>query len=99
MIFQILKVWIKVLEAVMTKTEEEGLFFGAVVFIKGKHKGKIGYYDDDSDSGKQAIVYLGKPFQSEYVLARFSSIKNITSLEHEKFKKENKHFCEKMGIN
>ncbi len=37
--------------------------YGMVEVIKGKHKGKIGYYDDVADNGK-AIVYFGKPFES-----------------------------------
>jgi hypothetical protein len=30
-----------------------------VKIIRGTHKGRIGYYDDDDDTGKYAIVYFG----------------------------------------
>jgi hypothetical protein len=74
----------------------EELKYGAVLFIEGKLKGKLGYYDDNE--GEQAIVYLGKPFQSEQVIVSFNEIRNITSLEHEKFKKENSDFCDILDI-
>jgi hypothetical protein len=36
--------------------------YGPVKVIKGKQKGKVGYYDDDE--GGYAIVYFGEPFNS-----------------------------------
>lgn len=33
------------------------LEYGTVLVTKGKHQGKIGYYDDDTDN--RAIVYFG----------------------------------------
>ena len=46
--------------------------YGPVRIRKGRHKGKLGYYDDDDlgserRSGK-AIVYLGEPFESDYIV-------------------------------
>jgi hypothetical protein len=35
--------------------------FGPVKVIAGRHKGKVGYYDDD-DTERSAIVYFGVPF-------------------------------------
>ena len=77
----------------MTNSE---LVYGAVIFSKGEHKGKLGYYDNDED--KDAIVYLGKPFESEFITIPHSHIRNITSLEHERFKKENPELCKALGI-
>lgn len=39
-------------------TQPAELEYGAVLITKGVHKGRIGYYDDDSDKDK-AIVYFG----------------------------------------
>lgn len=42
--------------------------YGPVKIIGGKHEGKLGYYDNDE--GDKAVVYLGAPFKSEYVLVK-----------------------------
>jgi hypothetical protein len=34
--------------------------YGPVLILRGRHKGTVGYYDDDDDG---AIVYLGAPFE------------------------------------
>lgn len=49
------------------------LTYGVVRVIRGRHKGKIGYYDDDAD-GRHAIVYFGTPFVSPYYLIRHTSL-------------------------
>jgi hypothetical protein len=72
------------------------LKYGSVLITQGKHKDKIGYYDDDTST--KAIVYLGEPFFSDYVLIKQEHLVNITSIKHELFKKNNKEFCEKMGV-
>jgi len=77
--------------------DNEELKYGAVLFTEGEYRGKLGYYDDD-ENDLEAIVYLGQPFQSNYVVVPFSHIRNVTSLEHEKFKKENPEFSEMLGI-
>lgn len=51
-----------------------------------------------ADKYHRAIVYLGAPFQSEYRLVKHEHIQNITSLNHEKFKRENSELCEVAGI-
>ncbi|MCX6125197.1 MAG: hypothetical protein NTV34_10710 [Proteobacteria bacterium] len=76
--------------------DEEELSYGAVAVIDGEHAGKIGYYDDDE--GSFAIVYFGKPFESEYHLVPREKLRNVTSLEHEKFKREYPELCDQMGI-
>lgn len=74
------------------------LNYGAVLVIKGKHKNKIGYYDDDYSDTK-GIVYFGEPFVSDYALINLEYLQNIIYVPHEIFKKNNKELCEKMGIN
>ncbi len=78
--------------------EKDALYYGAVIFTAGKRKGQLGYYDDESDSGNRAIVYLGQPFQSEYVEVPYSSIRNINSAEHTKFKLEFPELCRALGV-
>jgi hypothetical protein len=70
--------------------------FGAVVFVGGKYKDQLGYYDDDE--GAKAIVYLGAPFQSPCVTVFRKDIRNVTSLDHEKFKREQPDLCILLGI-
>jgi hypothetical protein len=80
----------------MSAVKAESLEHGSVTILRGKNKGKTGYYDDDE--GDKAIVYLGEPFKSEYILLSKSSIKNVVSVTYERFKIENREFCKKMGI-
>lgn len=49
--------------------------FGPVEILAGKHKGRRGYYDDDTD--RYALVYLEYPCLGPYVLVRTSSIKKV----------------------
>lgn len=37
------------------------LEWGVVELVGGQFKGCVGYYDDDSDDGKRAVVYLDHP--------------------------------------
>jgi hypothetical protein len=51
--------------------------YGVVRVVRGRHKGKIGYYDDDCSEvgvGHYAIIYFGAPFASPYFLVRHSSL-------------------------
>lgn len=72
------------------------LVYGAVIITKGEHAGRLGYYDDDE--GRCAVVYLGTPFQSPYILMPRSILRCVTSLEHERFKRDNPEFCRIAGI-
>ena len=56
--------------------------FGHVYIAGGKHKGKIGYYDDDD--GKRAIVYFDVPFISEYTFVRKRYLQPVTYAGSEK---------------
>jgi hypothetical protein len=44
--------------------------YGVVAVVKGRHKGRLGYYDDEGDSAAWAVVYLdgAPPYASPYVL-------------------------------
>ncbi len=77
-------------------SDDDEVSYGAVAVVDGEHSGKIGYYDDDE--GSFAIVYFGKPFQSEYYLVPREKLRNVTSLEHERFKRENPELCDVMRI-
>jgi len=77
----------------------EDIDFGPVRITKGRHKGIIGYYDDND--GKRALVFLGAPFVSEYVWLPFSSIEeigNVSSIEIEAFRRANPEVCKIMGV-
>lgn len=81
----------------MTELED----FGSIVILDGECKGMNGYYDDyeyNEDGELVALVYLGEPFNSELIEINHNHIKRITVLFHEKWKKDNKEFCDKMGI-
>lgn len=74
--------------------EEQELHFGMVKVIKGRHKGKIGEYDDDDtdDNGKdKAIVYLHGENEDHYNLIPHSWLKNIEVKEEAPT--ENKKLC------
>jgi len=46
----------------------------------------------------KAGLYFGKPFESQYVLIPHKSLRNVTALEHERFKRENPELSSIMGI-
>ena len=50
------------------------------------------------DEGDRAVVYFGQPFRSGYVLIPRAHLVNVTSLEHERWKREHPEFWRKMGI-
>jgi len=53
-------------------------------------------YDDDE--GNRTVVYLGEPISSGYVLIPRAHLVNVTSLEHERWKRAQPECCRKMGI-
>ena len=77
----------------------EKLYYGAVKILKGRYKGRIGYYDNEDDDGERAIVYLGEPFNSPYFIIAHKYLKNVTDINHEKWKKENLALVNELGIN
>lgn len=72
--------------------------YGNVLVVKGAHKGKIGYYDNDE--GKLCIVYFGVPFLEGYYELRRSSLV-VTDQEHpgkETLKKIAPKMIEQLGV-
>jgi len=53
------------------------------------------YYDDE---GNRAVVRLGEPIRSAYVLIERDHLANVTSLEHERWKREHPEFRRRIGI-
>ena len=43
-------------------------------------------------------VSFGEPIRSGYVLVKRDRLTNVTSLEHERWKRAHPKFCRKMGI-
>jgi hypothetical protein len=77
--------------------------FGPVEVIKGKFKGKIGYYDDDDWDEKDcnvAVVYFDEPFSGPYYLLSHSWLKPTTvrHLPLERWIRENPELARQMGI-
>jgi hypothetical protein len=55
------------------------LKYGTVEVIAGRHKGKIGYYDDEeyTDSGaERAVVYFEFPFVTDWVMIKHEHLVN-----------------------
>ena len=81
----------------MAKKNE--LEYGPVYIAKGEFKGKIGYYD--CEEGGKAIVYLGAPFVSPGYFLPFRDLEplgNVSSVEIEKFRRDNAELCRMMGV-
>jgi len=53
------------------------------------------HYDGEGD---HAVVYFGEPISSGYVLIRRDHLANVTSLEHERWKRAQPEGCRRMGI-
>ena len=62
--------------------------------MKGKHAGKIAHHDE----GDRAVVYLGEPIHSGYVLIPRDYLVSVTRLEPERWKRANLEVCRQMGI-
>jgi len=61
----------------MSKVEEGD--YGVVYIEKGKHRGKLGFYDDDDVDG--IIVYPSTPFATDYIIVKRSSVRQATEEE------------------
>ena len=46
----------------------------------------------------RAVVYFGEPIHSGYVRIRRDYLVNVTSLDHECWKRAHPEFCRQMGI-
>jgi hypothetical protein len=75
--------------------------YGIVRVTAGKHKGKMGYYDNEDEQGR-GIVYLegSQLLSADYVSVAFRYLERIeiTSLNVERFKREHPRLAEAAGI-
>ena len=78
------------------RPDDSVLRHGTVRVLNGRHAGKVGSNDDDE--GDRAVVYFGEPIHSGYVLIKREHLVNVTSLEHERWKRAHADFCRQMGI-
>lgn len=73
--------------------------YGQVEIIKGKHKGKIGYYDNEESD--KCVVYLNEvPFQeNSWLELSPGSLKRIPATKKLKaFCAKHKPFCKQIDI-
>jgi hypothetical protein len=75
--------------------------YGLVRILSGKHKGEMGYYDNEHERGR-AIVYLegSELLSADYVIISFRALERIeiSSLEVERFKREHPSLAKAAGI-
>jgi hypothetical protein len=73
--------------------------YGVVRVTKGPHKGRVGYYDNDSDDGRRAIVYFDTPFDTPYVLIRHSCLEpsDVPHLGLQRLETSLPHVAEQLG--
>ena len=74
--------------------------YGIVVVTEGQFEGRVGYYDDDE--GTDAIVYFGRPFETDYeMIKRKYLVQADPKLYHlplEKYLSDFPELCELLGI-
>ena len=72
--------------------------YGPVLILKGSHRGRVGYYDDDE--GTAAIVYLGEPFAADYVLIPRADLEAVdaTILQLERWKRAYPWLVKYLGV-
>jgi hypothetical protein len=58
--------------------------YGPVLVLRGRHKGKVAYYDDDDNtrpgntSGRdEAVVYVGEPFASDPIYVKYRDLARV----------------------
>ena len=62
--------------------------------VKRPLRGRVSY--DDAEGGG-TVVYLGAPIHSGYALIPRAHLVNVTSLEHERWKRAHPKFCRQMA--
>ncbi len=72
--------------------------YGPVLILRGEHDGQIGYYDDDEAAF--AVVYLGEPFESDYVLINRADLQKVhaKSLHLERWKRKYPWLVKHLGL-
>jgi hypothetical protein len=74
--------------------------YGIVRVTSGEHVGRIGYYDDESDDGRGAIVYFKEPLTGAYDVIAFKHLEHvdISSLDVERFRRDHPDLAKAAGI-
>lgn len=74
--------------------------FGPVVVIGGRHRGKLGYFDDEEPSGELAVVYFGEPFVEDYELVQRRHLVSvdITLMSLERYRRDAPDLYAVMGL-
>lgn len=74
--------------------------YGVVRIKSGPSKGLLGYYDNDADTGREAVVYFGAPFKSDYTLVPYRQLEkvDVTLLDLERFKREHPELASILGL-
>ena len=76
--------------------------YGPVLILRGPHAGEVVYDDDDNTEGEKgdALVYLGEPFVSDYVLIPRDELErlNVRSLELERWKRAYPWLVKYLGV-
>jgi len=72
---------VSALENSSTNQGDKWLEYGAVIVTKGVHKGRIGYYDCESDSTDKGVVYWGDIYlcRDHYELIKYKYLSNNIS--------------------
>jgi hypothetical protein len=77
--------------------------YGPVLILAGEHAGKAGYYDDDdphADGPDAAVVYLGEPFESDYIRIPHGELEQLaaTNLHLERWKRTYPWLVKYLGV-
>ena len=76
----------------MAARVQSGEYDSVVQIVKGKFKGRVGYYDNDESDDKRrclAVIYFGEPFVTGYVLVRLSYLRQATPDQDQRWRKKN----------
>ncbi len=81
--------------------------YGPVLVLRGRHKGKVAYYDDDDNTrpgnarGRdEAVVYFGEPFVSDPVFFKYRDLGKVgaSSLALERWKRRYPWLVKYVGV-
>lgn len=61
------------------------LTYGVVRVLDGRHRGKLGYYDNETDDGRRAIVYFGPPLGLDFARIWLGWLRQATAAERRRF--------------
>jgi hypothetical protein len=74
--------------------------YGPVLILNGAYKDQVGYYDDEDDDPRKAVVYLGEPFTSDYVVISHTDLEKVDakSVHLEKWKRAYPWLARQLGV-